>query len=557
MMKKGKFLLVSGLIVLLVFGGVFFGIKLTSNLGKTDKQITAESADKQLDELYGKIDVTKEKPIKGQIDLDPADAASELPDISKFPLTVEGTGNTTVEIFSSTEKSGKGKEGWLNKVAEDFNASGASGQVTIRSIASGTATEYITSGKSIPDAFAPSNELWGEMVKAAGVESNLIEKRLVGNVPGIVISKKKHDQLIEKYGAVNAKTILEAMTEDEFAMGYTDPFASSTGLNFLITGLNAFDNKNVLSEDAVKGFESFQANVPFTASTTLQMREAAKSGMLDGFVLEYQTYTNASDLKDSYEFVPFGVRHDNPLYALGELPAEKVKVLEEFAQFAKQDRYKELAKKDGFNGLEEYQSEMKPLDGSTITSAQKIWKEKKNGTQSIAAVFVADVSGSMDGESLNKLKESLLKGQKYLGKDNSIGLVSYSDDVAINMPIKKFDVNQQSEFVGAVESLQANGGTATYDGIVVAMKMLQDELGENPDTRPLIFVLSDGDTNQGNSLKAVRPLIEAYKIPVYTIGYNADLKALETISSINEAASINADTDDVVYKIRNLFNVQL
>ena len=110
-MKKGKFLLVSGLIVLLVFGGVFFGIKLTSNLGKTDKQITAESADKQLDELYSKIDVTKEKPIKGQIDLDPADAASELPDISKFPLTVEGTGNTTVEIFSSTEKSGKGKEG--------------------------------------------------------------------------------------------------------------------------------------------------------------------------------------------------------------------------------------------------------------------------------------------------------------------------------------------------------------------------------------------------------------------------------------------------------------
>ncbi|MHC8522630.1 hypothetical protein ACPJHQ_17255 [Rossellomorea sp. H39__3] len=60
------------------------------------------------------------------------------------------------------------------------------------------------------------------MVKASGVESNLIEKRLVGNVPGIVISKKKHDQLIEKYGAVNAKTILEAMTEDEFAMGYTD-----------------------------------------------------------------------------------------------------------------------------------------------------------------------------------------------------------------------------------------------------------------------------------------------------------------------------------------------
>ena len=44
---------------------------------------------------------------------------------------------------------------------------------------------------------------------------------------------------------------------------------------------------------------------------------------------------------------------------------------------------------------------------------------------------------------------------------------------------------------------------------------------------------------------------------MYTIGYNANIKALQSISSINEAASINADTDDVVYKIGNLLNVQM
>lgn len=45
------------------------------------------------------------------------------------------------------------------------------------------------------------------------------------------------------------------------------------------------------------------------------------------------------------------------------------------------------------------------------------------------------------------------------------------------------------------------------------------------------------------------------KILIYTIGYNADIQALQSISSINEAASINADTVDVIYKIENLFNV--
>lgn len=87
--------------------------------------------------------------------------------------------------------------------------------------------------------------------------------------------------------------------------------------------------------------------------------------------------------------------------------------------------------------------------------------------------------------------------------------------------------------------------------------MLKDELAVNPNAKPLIFVLSDGETNEGHSLKEVRPLIEHYKVPIYTIGYNANIQALQTISSINEAANINADVDDVVYKISHLFNVQM
>ncbi|MNN79636.1 von Willebrand factor type A domain protein [compost metagenome] len=87
--------------------------------------------------------------------------------------------------------------------------------------------------------------------------------------------------------------------------------------------------------------------------------------------------------------------------------------------------------------------------------------------------------------------------------------------------------------------------------------MLQDELAVNSNYKPIIFVLSDGETNEGHSLKDIKELIEAYKVPIYTIGYNANIKALQSISSINEAASINADTDDVVYKIGNLFNVQM
>ncbi|MGO4787313.1 VWA domain-containing protein [Paenibacillus sp. 2KB_20] len=562
MRSKGSAFVVLVAIAVVVFVLVYAGITLTSNLGKSQSEVDSEGAAKKINKIYKDIVVTTADPIKGQVDLDPVAVADSLPDISKFPISVENTTDLYVEIFSSPEKAGPGIDGWLNEVAAEFNNSkpvvnGKPVSVKIRNIASGTATDYITSGKYVPDAFTPSNELWGEMVKEYGVKAELVSKRLTGNVTGVVTRKAKYDELVEKYGSLNVKTLTDAISNNELAMGYTDPFASSTGLNFLITALETFDSSDLLSEKAVQGFEKFQANVPFTASTTIQMRDAAKSGMLDAFVLEYQTYVNAADMKSGYVFTPFGVRHDSPLYALGKVPKEKLDIIKKFAAFVEQDKYQKLAGKKGFNGLNDYQSELEVVDSSLLPSAQKLWKEKKDGNKPVAAVFVADVSGSMDGEPLNRLKESLLTGQKYLGRDNSIGFVSYSTDVTINLPIGKYDLNQQSMFVGAINSLEASGNTATFDGIVVAMKMLQDEMAVNPDVKPLIFVLSDGETNVGHSLDDIRELIKAYKIPVYTIGYNANIQALQSISSINEAASINADTDDVVYKIGQLLNVQM
>ena len=73
----------------------------------------------------------------------------------------------------------------------------------------------------------------------------------------------------------------------------------------------------------------------------------------------------------------------------------------------------------------------------------------------------------------------------------------------------------------------------------------------------MMFVLSDGETNSGHSLADASNVIKNLNIPIYTIGYNANISALNKISSINEAASINADSDDVIYQLKNLFNSNL
>jgi Ca-activated chloride channel homolog len=549
-------------IAVLVFGIIYGGITVTKNLGKSKKVVTGENAVETMNSLYKDITVNQIEARKAQVSLEQADVKESLPDISKFPAQVDNITNDYVEIFSSTEKTGENKDGWLNDTAKAFNASkiqvnGKTVSVRIRGIASGMGMDYIVSGKYVPDAFTPSNELWGEMMKSNGTKVTLLEKRLAGNVAGILTSKKENDMLVKKYGAINLKTITAAVSSNEMAMGYTNPFASSTGLNFLISTLYTFDGKDLLSEKAVKGFEAFQTNIPFVAYTTLQMRDSAKSGVLDGFIMEYQTYTNDPDLKDNYIFTPFGVRHDSPIYGIGDLSAQKIEILKEFIEFSKSTKSQKLASDYGFNNLNEYKSEIGNIKGEITSKAQNLWKEKKNVNKDISAVFVADISGSMEGAPLNKLKESLLKGAQYIGKNNSVGLVSFSSDVNINLPIAKFDLNQRSLFSGAIEDLQASGSTAMFDAIIVASKMLMDEKAKNPNTKLMLFVLTDGETNYGHSLNDIQGMLQTFKIPVYTIGYNANLKELQNLSSINEAASINADSDDVVYKLGSLFNAQM
>ena len=68
-------------------------------------------------------------------------------------------------------------------------------------------------------------------------------------------------------------------------MGYTNPYASSTGLNFLMSCLYAFDYDNPLSDTATEMFQQFQANVPVVSYNTVQMQGAINSGVLDGMVL--------------------------------------------------------------------------------------------------------------------------------------------------------------------------------------------------------------------------------------------------------------------------------
>ncbi|MDR1209478.1 MAG: substrate-binding and VWA domain-containing protein [Clostridiales bacterium] len=547
----------------IAFAVTFAVIVITQNVNKPDAQVSEESAAAQMDRLLRRVRVNTLEPVKGNVDLSEANAGGDLPDVDeKYPPGARAATADYIDIMSSTEKAtDSASDRWLLDMAERFNRSGATVNgrdvsVQVRGIASGAGMDYILSGKYVPDAFTPSNELWGDALAAGGVSLTLAEPRLCGNVAGIALSRAKADEVSSKYGSISMKTITQAVTAGELNFGYTNPFASSTGANFLMSTLYSLSPDDPFSDESVSAFEDFQANVPFVAYTTLQMKEAAKSGVLDGFVFESQQFANTPDLRD-YVLTPFGVRHDSPVYALGNLSAEKREILDMFITFCKSPDSQEAASRFGFNQHDGYVCEIAGLSGKDLSAAQKLYKEKKNQGREVMAVFVADISGSMDGAPLARLKESLTKGAKFIGSDVSVGLVTFSNDVNIAVPIGKFDIGQRSLFAGAIEEMDANGGTAMYDAILVAEDMLWKARQTNPGAKLMLFVLTDGETNRGADLSEVRPVISGLRAPIYTIGYNADIKALQEVSAINEAASINADTADVVYQLQSLFNAEM
>ncbi|MBO4457406.1 MAG: VWA domain-containing protein [Butyrivibrio sp.] len=528
----------------------------------TESRLTEDQAKKELKSLMTKVNVTTNNNPTLDIYAEDVSTADTLADIDTFPITVTGDGEINIEIAAATELSAESPDNWINEVAQKFNKAGneIDGKrvtVSVRKITSGEVVTYVTAGGYQPEVFIPSNAAWGMMLDASGCKTEMVTDRIAGNTAGILIKKDAYDSFIEKYGEVTVGNVLKAATAGDITFAYTNPYTSSTGLNVLCAMLASFDAADPLSDTAKNALMEYQKTSPPVAYTTAVLRNQAAKGIINAMVMEKQAYANTSELKN-YIYTPVGIRHDHPVYTFDWTTDEEKEATKMFVDFCKSDEMQKLATDKGFNQDDDYAGQDTGMTGADYVAAQKVWKQNKNGGRPIIAVFVADVSGSMDGEPLNSLKESLINSSTYISSDHYVGLVSYSDDVTINLPIAQFDSKQRAYFSGEAKNLSAGGGTATYDAVLTGMQMLEDYSETVPDAKLMLFVLTDGDQNVGYPLKRIKDVVGGLKIPVYTIAYNYNnVKDLETLSGINEAAQIKANSDDVINQLRNLFNVNL
>lgn len=507
-----------------------------------------------------------------------------LPKIEEFPLYgAQPSGNANeiyVEIYSSSEKANADRqnERWLIEVADAFNnqgetVSGKPIKVGIRKIPSGVAARLLAAKSSQPNGFSPSNDLWVQMIKSQGVNTLSIAPRLVPNTAGWVLPELVYQQLATG-GEVTFDRIVDQVAAGTLAVGYPNPYTSSTALTMLYTLFwraaghqqdgGPLTIADVNSPQVNSVFEQFQQGVVVTTTTTLDLQELflRDSTKVQGFPLEYQNYVNLKQVSgfEKTQFVPFGRPHNNPLVGFDWNTPEQRAALQKFAAFATAKPMQDLAAQQGFV-LTDYlkQGKTPPIpSGDVLLAAQSNWKLRKDAGRTSYMAIVVDTSGSMEGDPLRAVQEGLRIASQYINPGNQVSFITFSDQPVEQLSLKPFDEQQHKRFLAAVDLLQSGGGTALYNGVMVGLSQLLTQRQQDPNGNYYLLLLSDGQTNVGYKFNEIKDIMAYSGVRFYPITYGeVNEQEMQAIAELRESTVKSGTPENVQELFRDLFQVNL
>lgn len=512
--------------------------------------------------------------------------ADAVPDPATYPLSgaqpTNEAGVVYIEVYSSAEKANAARpdERWLVDVAEAFNQkrqtlpSGQVIQVGVRNIPSGLGAQMLAAGKGKPAGYSPAHDLWIELLKADGVPVVPVAPALVANQAIFALQPQVYEALAAA-GEVTFDRVLAAILAGEFEVGFCNPYIASPALNFLYTLLwrsaghaetGAPLRLEDLDDPAVNSvFAAFQQHIALTTPTYLDLKQIwlRDPDAFQAIVMSHQSFVN---LKKEPEFahlveVPFGFPETSPLVAFDwTTPAER-DALKAFATFATSAPMQDLAAQQGhFQTDYLTQGNFPPLpSGEVLKAAQTFWKQRKDGGRTVYMELVVDTSGSMhENQRLKAVQEALRAASQQINPGNQIGLVTFSDRAIRRIPLASFGELEQKRLFTAIDQLQADGATALYDGLAVALASLMEKQKTDPDGQFYLLLLTDGDRTDGLTFNQIKEVIRHSGVRVYPIAYGeVNHRELAAIAAIRESVVYEGTPDEVQILLQDLFQTNL
>eukprot|EP00331_Platyophrya_macrostoma_P015459 CAMPEP_0176474580 /NCGR_PEP_ID=MMETSP0127-20121128/43086_1 /TAXON_ID=938130 /ORGANISM="Platyophrya macrostoma, Strain WH" /LENGTH=588 /DNA_ID=CAMNT_0017869993 /DNA_START=57 /DNA_END=1823 /DNA_ORIENTATION=- len=204
-------------------------------------------------------------------------------------------------------------------------------------------------------------------------------------------------------------------------------------------------------------------------------------------------------------------------------PIEDKKIMETMAEFEKDaenmDEIFSLSLKLKYSKLQlnSASSTVEPLLCTLKT------KSLANKTRMpLDLICVLDVSGSMVGEKIELLKQTLNYLLVTLEETDRLSIVEFSTNARRLTPLLRVNKQNNGVFKEAINSLKANGGTDITSGMEIAGCILEKRRYRNPVTS--IFLLSDGldEEGQDGTEEVLENMDPQEHFTVYSFGYGQD-----------------------------------
>lgn len=146
----------------------------------------------------------------------------------------------------------------------------------------------------------------------------------------------------------------------------------------------------------------------------------------------------------------------------------------------------------------------------------------------LTVVFVLDVSGSMSGEPLSQVKDSVERLCALLPATDQVGIVVFGSNASVVAEVQPLDATHKAAIRRRLSALGAGGSTHMTSGLSVGLAQLPPR---STDERQLLVLLTDGAPTDGSTAESLGELVSARRddVAVVTLGYgakhNADLLA--------------------------------
>jgi len=176
-----------------------------------------------------------------------------------------------------------------------------------------------------------------------------------------------------------------------------------------------------------------------------------------------------------------------------------------------------------------------------ISSPQPEINEKKCNADLICVI---DISGSMHGEKIELVKESLKILIDMMDKNDRLALILFENQSTISFDLNYITDNVKKTLIDKINSITAHGGTNILSGLEKAVEILKADKKTTEDNRiSSIILLSDGCDNYSDEIglgESLKKLTKGsglcFTLHTFGYGYDHDPKIMNKLASIRDGS---------------------